>query len=62
MFSLFKKDPLENLQKKRNKLLEEAMLTQRSGNLRLYADKIVALEDLEKEIERLQPTAITKAG
>ncbi len=62
MFSLFKKDPLENLQKKRKKLLEEAMLTQRSGNLRLYADKIVALEDLEKEIERLQPTASTKAG
>ncbi len=62
MFSLFKKDPLENLQKKRNKLQEEAMLTQRSGNLRLYAEKIVALEDLEKQLERLQPSASPKAG
>ncbi len=62
MFSIFKKDPLEDLQKKRKKLLEEAMHTQRSGNLRLYADNIVAIEELEKEIERLHPTASTKAG
>ena len=62
MFSIFKRNPFEDLQKKRNKLQEEAMLTQRSGNLRLYAEKIVALEDLEKQLERLQPSASPKAG
>lgn len=62
MFGLFTKDPLKDLQKKRNRLLEEAMLTQRSGNLRLYAEQMVAIENLEKEIERLQPASSAKVG
>jgi len=62
MFRLFTKDPLKNLQKKRNRLLEEAMLTQRSGNLRLYAEKMVQIENLEGEIERHQPIHGTKLG
>jgi Family of unknown function (DUF6435) len=57
MFKLFAKDPIKDLRKKRNRLLEEAMLTQRSGNLRLYAEKMVEIENLEKEIERLQPSS-----
>ena len=62
MFKLFTKDPLKDLQKKRNLLLEEAMLTQRTGNLRLYAEKVVAIENLEKEIELLQPAHSSKVG
>lgn len=62
MFKLFIKDRLKDLQKKRNRLLEEAMLTQRSGNLRLYAEKMVAIENLEREIELHQPIHGTKVG
>lgn len=54
MLSLFKKDPLKNLENKRKKLLEEAMLVQRSGNLKLYAVKMEAIDKLEKEIEAFQ--------
>jgi hypothetical protein len=38
------------------------MLTQRSGNLRLYAEKIVEIENLEKEIELHQPLSGSKVG
>lgn len=38
------------------------MLTQRTGNLRLYAEKMVEIENLEKEIELLQPTPSAKVG
>ncbi len=53
MFSLFKKDPIKDLENKRKKLLEEAMHVQRSGDLRLYALKIEAIAHLEKELEDL---------
>ena len=54
MFSLFKSDPVKKLQAKQVKLLEEAMQIQRSGDLRLYAEKMVIIDQLEKEIEALQ--------
>jgi Family of unknown function (DUF6435) len=54
MFSLFKTDPIKALEKKRMKLLEEAMHVQRSGDLKLYALKMEAIDKLEKEIENLQ--------
>jgi hypothetical protein len=54
MFSLFKSDPVKKLESKRIKLLEEAMLIQRSGDLRLYAEKMVTIDQLEKEIEALR--------
>ena len=54
MFDFLKKDPLKTLEKQRLKLLEEAMHVQRSGDLRLYADKMVAIDKLEKEIDLLQ--------
>ncbi len=34
------------------------MHTQRSGNLRLYAEKMVEIENLEKEIELQQPHGV----
>jgi Family of unknown function (DUF6435) len=51
MFSLFKKDPSVVLENKRKKLLEEAMHVQRSGDLKLYASKMEAINKLEREIE-----------
>lgn len=53
MFSLFKKDPIKDLESNRKKLLEEAMHVQRSGDLKLYAVKMEAIDKLEKEIEAL---------
>ncbi|HAC25393.1 MAG: DUF6435 family protein [Cyclobacteriaceae bacterium] len=54
MFSFLKKDPLKALIAQRNKMLEEAMHIQRSGDLKLYAVKMEAIDKLEKEIETLQ--------
>jgi hypothetical protein len=54
MFSLFKKDPLKELTNQRKKLLEEAMHIQRSGDLKLYAVKMEAIDRLEKEMDALQ--------
>jgi len=54
MFAIFKKNPILSLENKRKKLLEEAMRIQRSGDLRLYAVKMEAIDKLEKEIEALQ--------
>lgn len=54
MISIFKKDPLKSLEKKRNIMLEEAMHTQRSGDLKKYAFQMEAIDKLEKEIEALR--------
>jgi hypothetical protein len=54
MFQFLKSDPVKKLEAKRKKLLEEAMHIQRSGDLKLYAKKIVAIDQLEKEIEALR--------
>ncbi len=54
MFSFLKKDPIKTLETKRKKLLEEAMHVQRSGDLKLYAVKMEAVDKLEKEIEALR--------
>ncbi len=57
MFSFLKKNPVQQLENKRKKLLEEAMHVQRSGDLKLYAVKMEAIDKLEKEIEALRNTA-----
>jgi hypothetical protein len=54
MFAFLRSDPLKSLETKRKKLLEEAMHIQRSGNLKLYAVKMEAIDKLEKEIEALR--------
>lgn len=57
MFPLFKKNPVQSLENKRKKLLEEAMHVQRSGDLRRYAVKMEAIDKLEKEIEALRQSS-----
>ena len=54
MFSLFKADPIKKLESLRKKLLEEAMHIQRSGDLKLYALKMEAIDKIEKELDDLQ--------
>jgi hypothetical protein len=54
MLSFLKKDPIQALENQRKKLLEEAMHVQRSGDLKLYAVKMEAIDNLEKEIETLR--------
>ncbi len=54
MFSFLKSDPIASLRKKKAKLLEKAMLIQRSGDLKLYATKVAEIEQLENEIEVLK--------
>ena len=51
MFGLFKKDPIKQLKKKYQSLMEEAMHIQRSGDLKAYARKIEAAEKILAEIE-----------
>ncbi len=53
MFGLFKKDPVKALEKKYEKLLEEAMQIQRSGDIKGYAAKMAEAEEVQKEIEAL---------
>lgn len=53
MLSFFRKDPIKTLEDRRRKLLEEAMHTQRSGDLKSYALKMEVIDKLEKEIEIL---------
>lgn len=62
MLQFFRNQPLKRLQDKRSRLLEEAMLSQRSGNLRLYAEKMVEIDTLEKKIDILQSAAGSKAA
>ena len=54
MFPFLKSDPIAKLEAKRKKLLEEAMHTQRSGDLKLYATKMEVIDKLEKEINALR--------
>lgn len=54
MFNFFKKDPVKQLEKDYQKLLEEAMHLQRNGDIKGYALKMEEAEKIEKQIEELQ--------
>ncbi|AFC26155.1 DUF6435 family protein [Saprospira grandis] len=54
MFSFFKKDPIKKLEKQYEELMREARDIQRSGDLRLYAEKMAAAEALQLKIEALR--------
>lgn len=53
MFGIFKPDPIKKLEKQYQKIMEEAMWIQRSGDLKLYAQKIEESEKIGIEIEKL---------
>ena len=54
MFNFLRKDPIKELTAKHKRLLEEAMHVQRSGDLKLYAVKMEAIDKLEKELDALR--------
>lgn len=54
MFSLFKSDPVKKLKKQLAQKQEQAMLAQRSGDLRKFAAITEESDVLMKEIERLE--------
>lgn len=51
MFGLFKKDPMKKLRQQYDQKLEQAMLAQRSGNLRLFADLTAESEVLWQQVQ-----------
>lgn len=53
MFGLFKKDPVKQLEKTYQKLMEEAMQIQRSGDIKGYAHKMAEAEEIQKQIDEL---------
>ena len=54
MFGLFKKNPTAKLEKAYQRLMEEAMHIQRSGDLKAYAAKIEEAELIVTKIEQLK--------
>ncbi|MEN3159821.1 DUF6435 family protein [Alkalimonas sp. NCh-2] len=54
MFGLFKRDPIKKLRKIYDQKLEQAMLAQRKGDMRLFADLTDESEALWQQIEQLQ--------
>ncbi len=53
MFSLFKKDPLKNLNKQYSTLLEQALAAQRKGDIRLYSELTAQAEKVASEMDAL---------
>ncbi len=54
MFSIFKSDPVKKLKKQLAQKQEQAMLAQRSGDLRKFAAITEESEVLMKEIQQLE--------
>ncbi|MDP4528521.1 DUF6435 family protein [Alkalimonas delamerensis] len=54
MFGFLKQDPVKKLRKQYDAKLEQAMLAQRKGDMRLFADLTAESEALWQQIEQLQ--------
>lgn len=54
MFGLFKKDPIKQMEKEYEKMMEEAMQIQRGGDIKAYALKVAEAEELLKKIEAMR--------
>jgi len=54
MFSFFKRDPVKKLRQQYDAKAEQAMLAQRKGDMRLFADLTSEAEDLWLQLEKLQ--------
>ncbi|WP_306521176.1 DUF6435 family protein [Rheinheimera sp.] len=60
MFNWLKPDPVKKLRRQYDAKLEQAMLAQRSGNLRLFADLTAESEALWQQLEVLMAAEKTK--
>lgn len=54
MFSLFKPDPIKKLRKAYHAKLEQAMLAQRSGDIRTYSTLTAEAEKIKDEMDALE--------
>ncbi len=54
MFSFFKRDPVKKLRQQYDAKAEQAMLAQRKGDMRLFADLTAEAEALWQQLETLQ--------
>ncbi|WP_404340341.1 DUF6435 family protein [Pseudoalteromonas mariniglutinosa] len=54
MFSIFKSNPLKKLNKQYSAKLEQAMHSQRNGDIRRYSHLTFEAEQLLKQIEKLE--------
>ncbi|MGS2723987.1 DUF6435 family protein [Porticoccus sp. GXU_MW_L64] len=57
MFSLFKRDPKAQLEKDYNKKLEQAMQTQRSGDIRGYSELSTEANSIYEQLQQLEKDA-----
>ena len=57
MFRIFKKNPINKLEKEYAKLMEEAMQIQRGGDIKGYAAKVAQAEEVAKQIDVLKEQA-----
>lgn len=60
MFSFFKRDPVKALRQQYDAKTEQAMLAQRKGDMRLFADLTAEAEELWAQFEKLQAQAQKK--
>lgn len=54
MFSFFKKDPLKELNKEYSAKLEQAMLSQRKGDIKSYSQQTFEAEQILDKIKVLE--------
>lgn len=54
MFNFLKRDPLKKLRQQYDAKAEQAMLAQRKGDMRLFANLTAEAEDLWQQLEKLQ--------
>lgn len=54
MFNFFKRDPLKKLREQYDAKAEQAMLAQRKGDMRLFADLTAEAEELWAQYLQLQ--------
>lgn len=57
MFGIFQSNPLKKLEKQHASKLEQAMMAQRNGDIRLYSQLTVEAEDLYAKIKQLENKA-----
>jgi hypothetical protein len=63
MFGFFKRDPVKKLREQYDAKAEQAMLAQRKGDMRLFADLTAEAEDLWEQYQKLvQATSSEKSS
>jgi hypothetical protein len=62
MFGFFKRDPVKKLREQYDAKAEQAMLAQRKGDMRLFADLTAEAEELWAQYQQLLQSIESKNG